>query len=141
MNDIVINKIQSIQRCVARAREEYHADPAGFATNYTRQDAAILNVLRACEQAIDLANHIVKTRQLGIPTASAEAFELLQRQAVIDAPLSERLQNMVHFRNTIIHTYQRMNLEIVSAVIVSGLDDLLQFGDRVMGFVAASGDA
>ncbi len=140
MNDIVINKIQSIQRCVVRAREEYHADPASFATNYTRQDAAILNVLRACEQAIDLANHIVKTRQLGIPTASAEAFELLQRQAVIDVSLSERLQNMVHFRNTIIHTYQRMNLEIVTAVIVSGLDDLLQFGDRVMDFVAVRGD-
>ena len=26
MNDIVINKIQSIQRCIRRAREEYQAD-------------------------------------------------------------------------------------------------------------------
>jgi hypothetical protein len=43
MNDIVINKIQSIQRCVIRAREEYEIDPAGFAENYTRQDAAVLN--------------------------------------------------------------------------------------------------
>ena len=49
MNDIVTNKIQSIQRCVLRAREEYGADRDGFAINYTRQDAAILNVLRACE--------------------------------------------------------------------------------------------
>ena len=51
MKDIVINKIQSIQRCVERAREEFHDDPATFDANYTRQDAAILNVLRACEQA------------------------------------------------------------------------------------------
>lgn len=137
MNDIVLNKIQSIQRCVQRAREEYHTDPDGFPTNYTRQDAAILNVLRACEQAIDLANHVIKTRKLGIPTSSAEAFELLQRQAVIDLPLSERLQNMVHFRNTIIHTYQRMNLDIVTAVIETGLDDLINFGDRVLGLVGA----
>jgi hypothetical protein len=35
MNDLVINKIQSIQRGIARAREEYNADPAGFATNHT----------------------------------------------------------------------------------------------------------
>ncbi len=28
MNDVVINKMQSIQRCVARAREEYEKDPA-----------------------------------------------------------------------------------------------------------------
>jgi len=40
MNDVVINKIQSLQRSVRRAREEYQADPGGFAGNYTRQDAA-----------------------------------------------------------------------------------------------------
>ena len=30
-----------------------------FDTNYTKQDAAVLNVLRACEQAIDLANYLI----------------------------------------------------------------------------------
>jgi FAD/FMN-containing dehydrogenase len=71
MNDIVINKIQNIQRCVRRAREEYQADPDGFATNYTRQDAALLNVLRTCETAIDLANYVIRANKLGIPVSSA----------------------------------------------------------------------
>jgi hypothetical protein len=48
MNDVAINKIQSIQRCVQRAREEFRSDPEGFDADYTLQDAAILNVLRAC---------------------------------------------------------------------------------------------
>jgi hypothetical protein len=52
MNDIVINKIQSIQRCIQRAREEYQFNPDGFLTNYSRQDAAILNLIRACEQSM-----------------------------------------------------------------------------------------
>jgi hypothetical protein len=30
MTDIVINKIQSIQRCIERAREEYMKNPEGF---------------------------------------------------------------------------------------------------------------
>jgi hypothetical protein len=60
MTDIIVNKIQSIQRCVERAREEYTANPEGVDSDYSRQDAAILNVLRACEQAIDLANHVLK---------------------------------------------------------------------------------
>ncbi len=135
MNDIVINKIQGIQRCVERAREEYQGNPAGFDTDYTKQDAAILNVLRACEQAIDLANHVIKSHKMGIPASSAESFELLQKKFVIDQRLSEKLKNMVHFRNTIIHDYQRINLDIVKSVIMSGLDDLILFGDRIMGFV------
>ena len=132
MSDIVINKVQSIQRCVERAREEYHADPAGFATNITRQDAAVLNVLRACEQSIDLANHVIKTRKMGIPASSAQTFELLQQKSVIDPDLAENLIKMIHFRNTVIHQYQRMDMQIVQKVITAGLDDLIRFGDCIL---------
>ena len=54
MDDVIINKAATIERCVARAREEYAYDPTTFSTNYSRQDAAILNILRACEAALDL---------------------------------------------------------------------------------------
>lgn len=135
MNDIVINKIQSIQRCVRRAREEYAADPNGFSTDFTRQDAAVLNVLRACEQSIDLANHIIKTHKLGIPTSSSESFVLLRAAGVIDPALAGRLEKMLGFRNAIVHHYQRMDMTIVQLVITSGLDDLVAFGDRVLAFL------
>jgi uncharacterized protein YutE (UPF0331/DUF86 family) len=94
MNDIIINKIQSMQRCIQRAREEYAADPDGFEANYTRQDAAILNVLRACEQAIDLANYLIRRHKLGIPTSSTESFDLLRQKGIIVAPLAEKLKRM-----------------------------------------------
>ena len=134
MNDMVTDKIQSIQLCIARAREEYNADPKHFETNFTRQDAAILNVIRAYEQTIDLANHLIKSHKMGIPTSSAESFEILQKQGVIEPELAEKLKKMVYFRNLAIHRYQQMDLEIVKAVIVSGLDDLIAFGDRVLKF-------
>ncbi|NOZ73031.1 MAG: DUF86 domain-containing protein [Chloroflexi bacterium] len=135
MNDIVINKIQSIQRCVRRAREEYQADPDGFATNYTRQDAALLNVLRACETAIDLANHIIRVYKLGIPVSSTDSFKLLQTERIIDAQMAERLEKMVGFRNTVIHQYTKTDLRIVEAVIVSELDELLAFADRIQEYI------
>ena len=135
MNDIVLNKIQSIQRCVRRAREEFAADPEGFDANFTRQDAAVLNILRACEQSIDLANHVIKTRKLGVPTSSGESFELLRVEGVIDPGLNDRLQKMVGFRNAVVHHYQRMEIEIVRSVIDSGMDDLVVFGDRVVAYL------
>jgi len=135
MNDIVINKIQSIQRCVRRAREEYQADPDGFAANYTRQDAALLNVLRACEMAIDLANHIIRAYKLGIPVSSADSFKLLRTEQIIDSRLAERMEKMVGFRNTIVHQYTQVDIRIVEAVIVSELDELLAFADRIREYV------
>ena len=131
MNDVLVNKIQSIQRCVARAREEYGRDPGGFEKNYTVQDAAILNVLRACEQTIDLANHAIRTRQLGIPNSSAESFRLLAQSGLVEPERAERLCRMVGFRNVAVHNYRRLDLALVRAVIEAGLDDLLAFADRL----------
>jgi uncharacterized protein YutE (UPF0331/DUF86 family) len=131
MNDVIINKIQSIQRCIKRAREEYEADREGFAANYTRQDAALLNILRACETAIDLANYVIRTDKLGIPVSSAESFNLLQAAHIMDERLAELMIKMVGFRNTVVHQYTKVNIRIVESVIVSGLDDLLTFTDKI----------
>ena len=138
MNDVVINKIQNIQRCVRRAREEYRKDPEGFAGNYTQQDAAMLNVVRACESAIDLANHLIRVHKLGIPVSSADTFELLKAERVIDAPLADQMKKMVGFRNMVVHQYTKIDLSIAQAVIVTELDKLLAFADRVREYVSGS---
>jgi uncharacterized protein YutE (UPF0331/DUF86 family) len=131
MNDVVISKVQSIQRCIQRAREEYQADPTTFATNYTRQDAAILNIVRACETAINLANHIIRMRKLGIPAVSADSFELLKAAGIIDDALADRMKKMFAFRNAVVHQYTEIDLAIVEAAIVRDLDGLLTFADKI----------
>lgn len=133
MNDVVVNKVQSIQRCVLRAREEHRTAGGSFHDDYTRQDAAILNITRACEQAIDLANHLIRSEKIGIPTDSAETFGLLVKTGILSAPLGEKLKKMVGFRNTVIHEYQAVDMNIVEAVIEKGLDDLLAFAQICLG--------
>lgn len=96
MNDVIINKAQSIQRCVKRARDEY-AQAEDFYSDFTRQDAAILNVLRACELSIDLASFVISRRKLGVPTSSREAFELLRDAKLLSPSLCDRMLKMVAF--------------------------------------------
>jgi len=131
-DDVIINKIQSIQRCIMRVREEYQLAGATFAHNFSHQDAALLNLTRACEQAIDLANYLIKIHQFGIPSSSRDSFTLLANQSVISSELCQKMQNMVSFRNIAIHEYQQLNLEIVIAIIETGLDDLLAFNQAVI---------
>jgi len=132
MNDVMLNKIQSIQRCIKRAKEEYQLADGGFRNDLSRQDAAILNIARACEQSIDLANVVIKTQQLGIPNESRESFSFLAKAALISDDLCERLQRMVGFRNIVIHEYQKVDVSVVQAIIESGLDDLLLFTDAMI---------
>ena len=131
MNDIVINKIQSMQRCISRAREEYEFAGRDLASSITHQDAAVLNITRACELAIDLADHLTKVRRLGIPTDSRESFELLAKAGFISPDLTRCLQSMVGFRNIAVHDYRELDAGIVDWVIEQGLEDLLTFADGV----------
>jgi len=65
LDDVLVNKTAVIERRVARARQEYAADPGTFDSNFTRQDAAILNVQRACEAALDIRSTPGAPRALG----------------------------------------------------------------------------
>lgn len=131
MNDVVVNKIQSMQRWVRRVREEYELAGGDLGSDISHQDAAVLNISRACELAIDLANHTVKSRQLGIPNDSRESFQLLEEAGLIPSLLSQRLQAMVGFRNVAVHDYRRLDLGIVHSIIARDLDELLAFAESV----------
>ncbi len=131
-DDVLINKSATVERCVARAREEYAHDPANFATNFTRQDAAILNVQRACEAVLDMGHHIVRREGLGVPQSARDVFELLALAGWIDTPLADALKKMVAFRNIAVHDYQSLILPILVSVLTGHLDEFLQFTHIVL---------
>jgi uncharacterized protein YutE (UPF0331/DUF86 family) len=122
---LILGKIAAIERGVARAREEFAAAGADFRHDFTRQDAAILNILRSCEQAIDLANILIRERRLGVPQSSRDSFSLLANAKLIAPELSISLQRMIGFRNIAVHQYQAIELAIVEAIVQRDLDDLL----------------
>lgn len=126
-DDVLINKAATIERCVKRAREEYDKDPATFLQDHTRQDAAILNIQRACEAALDMAQHLIRREKLGVPQSARDVFDLLAQGGWIAPELAIRLKRMVGFRNIAVHDYQTLQLPITVAVITRHLDDFLAY--------------
>lgn len=132
VDDVLINKAATIERCVGRAREEYFSDPASFATNFSRQDAAILNIQRACEAALDMGQHLIRRDRLGVPQSAGDVFALLARAGRIEAALAEGLQRMVGFRNIAVHDDQSLQLPITVAIIEKHLDEFLQYSKALL---------
>lgn len=135
MNDVLLQKIQSCQRCIGRARAIYEKHQDGFTSDYDAQDAAVLNLIRVCEISIDIANFLVRRDQLGIPASSAESFSLLERAGKIDSDIAQRLKAMTGFRNVAVHQYRDLDMDIVVRIIQSDLGDVIAYLDQV---VAAS---
>ena len=87
---------------------------------------------RACEQCIALANHTIKKRKLGLPKESRESFRLLARSDIIPRDLAANLENMVGFRNTLVHQYQDLDIQLMVDVIENHLDDLIDFTNFIV---------
>lgn len=132
VDEVLLNKAATIERCVARAREEYAHNPATFATDFTRQDAAILNIQRACEAALDMGQHLIRRERLGIIQSSRDVFTLLAQAGLIDALLADSLKRMVGFRNIAVHDYQSLQIPITVRIIESHLDEFLHYSKALL---------
>lgn len=133
MNEILLNKKISIERCIEQI-DKYYAlqSDLPFETDHLRQDAICMNLQRACELAIDIANHLIKSKKLGLPQDSKDAFALLQRAGLISVEQMNTLQAMVGFRNILVHEYAGLDLDVVVDVIEHRMRELLDFANAAL---------
>jgi uncharacterized protein YutE (UPF0331/DUF86 family) len=126
-DDVLLNKAAVIERCLARIAEEYQGHEDELETNFTRQDAIVLNLLRACEASIDAAMHVVRQRRLGLPQESRDAFRLLEEAGLLTRELSAEMQKLVGFRNVAVHNYRKLSMEILRSILSSRLGDFRDY--------------
>ncbi|UYM18493.1 type VII toxin-antitoxin system HepT family RNase toxin [Endozoicomonas euniceicola] len=132
MDDVILNKYAIIQRCLMRIREEYVGHENELTTNFTRQDSIILNIQRASQAALDLSNRIIRLKQLPVPQESRESFSILSDHSLVSTTLTDSMMKMVGFRNIAVHEYQKLNLDILKAVIEQHVQDIERFAVEVM---------
>lgn len=128
----VIGKIVNLETCIRRIHEVYDGYEQAFLQDLLSQESVLLNLQRACENVIDLANILVAARDWGIPASSRDSFELLAHHKVISAELAEKMVQMVGLRNLLVHQYLRIDIERIGALIEHDLDDLLEFSRQVL---------
>jgi uncharacterized protein YutE (UPF0331/DUF86 family) len=133
MDEVLLGKAAIIERCLKRINEEYLGHEGELATNYTRQDAIVLNLQRACEASIDAAMHLVRIHRLGIPTESRQAFDFLVKAGRLDEALGRKLIAMVGFRNIAVHNYQDIDVDILRSILVERQGDLKVFAAHLIG--------
>ena len=121
--DVVLSKINIIKNCMmaiekATAKEK---DVDFLLSIYE------LNLQRAIQACIDLANVVIAKEGLGLPNKYKQSFEILQKHQVIDDKITSKLISMVGFRNISVHDYGQIKPEIVHSIIKNNLIDFENF--------------
>lgn len=131
-NEVVIfNKYTTIERCIKRIKDVYSNDDKNL-EDFNKQDIIILNLQRACQATIDMAMYIISVKNLGVPQAGKDTFNILAKSNIITEDLAKKLKSMVGFRNLAVHDYEEIDFEIVRSIINYNLEDLEKFAKIIL---------
>lgn len=131
MREIILLKIESVEKCLKRIKEKL-VTPEYSIENNDIQDIIVLNLQRACQQSIDLAMFLDAELGTGVPKSSSEAFEKLMEKGVISKDSYENMKKMVGFRNVAVHQYQSIDYNIVEYVIKNRLEDFYKLNREII---------
>lgn len=117
--DVVYSKINIIKNCImAIEKVKKEEKDVNF-----RIGLYELNLQRAIQACIDMAQSVIAREGLGLPNSYRHTFELLEKHGVISSEIAMILIKMVGFRNISVHDYQDIKPEIVEAIVQSHLKD------------------
>ena len=82
---------------------------------------------RAVQLCVDMASHIISNSESPPPTSMAEAFNQLVQLNLIDNDLSAKMISAVGFRNLAVHSYEKIDWDIVASICEHHLQDFKKF--------------
>jgi len=123
MNKRVKDKIQDIKTYLEQLSkikpntfEEYEKD-------FKTKAACERYFEKIAEAVIDLALLIIKEKDLQTPEEENEAFEILEKENIMNSNLTKKLKGMKGMRNIIAHQYSDVNDELMYAAISKEIED------------------
>lgn len=129
--DVLLSKISIIKKCLQRIKAVTQLKPETL-EDFTNQDVFVLNLQRAIQAAIDIANLIISQNEYRLPNSYKMSFLILFENDWIDSETAERMQKMVGFRNIAIHDYQEIDIAILKSILTKNLSDFEKFYQQIL---------
>ena len=90
------------------------------------------------ETCLDIAGHIISDSGYRIPKNYADAFRVLCENNILKKELSATMEKITKFRNIIVHDYDKVDSEIVVAILKKDLNDFSEYKKAILVFLKAS---
>jgi uncharacterized protein YutE (UPF0331/DUF86 family) len=129
--DVVLAKVSKARTCIDTVRGLHGVD-APQIEDWMRLDLTVLNLQRAIDACLDLANHLIASNGWELPRSGRHSIAVLVQNKVVPSVDLDALASMVGFRNIAVHNYAAIDPAVVGAIVSDHLDDILRFTEHVM---------
>ena len=103
--DRILEKIDELEKYLRELEEYLPEEKEDYLNNNLRKRACERAFQLASENLLDICNLIISEKGFGIPTDSKDSVRKLAENGIIPGSLSARLEELVGFRNLLVHQY------------------------------------
>lgn len=129
---VIDHRLESLRRCITRIESRRPSTVEELQVDADLQDILSVNLERAVQLCVDIANHLIAATDARPPSSMGEAFDILYEEGILPDDLAQRMKKAVGFRNIAVHAYQRIDWAIVFDISHHRLHDFEEFARRVV---------
>lgn len=85
---------------------------------------------------IDICNHIISRKCLGMPKTKADAFIILCQNNILSPDMQNTYTAMTRFRNRVVQLYEQVDTSDVHQYVTEGISDFNAFIDDINKFLS-----
>ena len=87
------------------------------------------------ETCVDIAGHVISDSGYRIPKNYADTFRILYENNILNKELSATMEKITRFRNIIVHDYDKVDFEIVAAILKKDINDFVEYKNAILAFL------
>ena len=135
---VVLRKLSELETYLRQVREYSGITLQDYQADWKTQRIVERTLQMSVETCADMAGHIVSDRGMRAPTGYADTFRVLMENGIISPELGGSMEKMAKFRNIIVHQYERVDAELVIAILRRYLDDFERYKEAILAYLRKS---
>ena len=136
----VLAKIRLIKENLAKLVKLKEAPEEVFKKDFEKYDSAKYSLQTSIEAMVDICNHIISRKCLGMPKTKADSFIILCQNNILSPDMQETYSAMARFRNRVVHLYDEVDTADVYQYVNEGISDFNRFVDDVNKYLTREED-
>ena len=133
--DRLLEKMDDLEKYLRELEEYLPDEKEDYLKNGLRKRACERAFQLASEDLLDICNLIISDEGFGIPTDSKDSIRKLSKNGVIPESLSSRLEELIGFRNLLVHQYGRVDDSMAYSFLYLESKDLYEFIDVIDKYI------
>ena len=132
---LILRKLSELDEYYKQIKEYEKITVSQYTKDWKIQRIIERTLQMMIETCVDIASHIIADRNYRVPKSYSDTFKVLHEEKIVKNRLHNVLEKMAKFRNIVVHHYDKVDAEIVTAILKEDLTDFISYKEAIIQFL------